>query len=203
MGSEAGRTDGPETFGATVARTIEKLLHVQISDQLKRDLDQLTVKYRAIANSVPSKLRAAPADLDLSKQMQWFEDNVINPTETLVKALSVNRHRLRTAMSPNADAMLGVDRLAPALERFLADALRVHDDMDYQLVEGIRNKDQLQYEVLAALADLFKRQLGEDFSRQPAKVIDEVLRIACGEVIGQTENMPGLIRHVRLERLKS
>jgi hypothetical protein len=203
MGGEAGRTGGSETFGAEVTRAVEKLLRVQFDDQLQRDLDQLTVTYRAVARSIPSKLRAAPADLDLSKQMQWFEDNVIKPTETLVNALSADRHRMRTAMNPDVDTMLGVDQLAPALQRFLSVALRVHDDMDYQLVEGIRNKDQLQYEVLAALADLFKRQLGKDFTQLPGKVIDEVLRIACGEVVGQTENMPRLIRHVRRERLQS
>ena len=148
---------------------------------------------------MPSKLKGAPSSKDLSKQIQWFEDNTIKPAQTLLKALTVDRHQLRTAMSPDLDAWIDTKHLIPALEKLLDDADAVFVELDQQLAHRITNADQLQFELASELYRAFDRNLGSDFTRRGVATVDEALRIACGEVLGRKEQINSILKAVRLQ----
>ena len=170
---------------------------------MTRDLDELTAKYRHIARSVPSKLRVAPDQRDLSKQIQWLDDNAIKPAETLLRALTVDRHLLRTAMSPGLDQKLEIEQLVSMLKAHLDRADEVRIEMEQQTAHGIYNKDQLQYEVASELFDVLSRWLGDGLLRRGmARHIDAALRIGCSEILGQSEQINSIVKAVRTGRMR-
>lgn len=202
MGEEDRGDDSPAVFSRTAIGQLESELHVSFPTELKCKLDGLAARYRDVAGSVPSKLKGAPSDKDLSKQIQWFEDNTIKPAQTLLKALTADRHQMRTAMSPDLDTRIDTESLVPALERLLDNADAVFVQLDEQMAHGITNRDQIQFEVVSELYKLFDRQLGRDFRKRGAATIDEVLRIACGEVLGRKEQINSILKAVRLQASK-
>ena len=146
----------------------------------------------------------SPDHKDLSKQVQWFDDNAIKPAETLLKALTTGRHLLRTSMAPELDQRLGIEQLVPMLEAYLYRADDVRIEMEQQAAHGIYNKDQLQYEVVRELFDIFQRAFGEAFTRKgSARRIESALRIGCAEVLGEHEQINSIVRTVRTERTVS
>jgi predicted nucleic acid-binding Zn-ribbon protein len=196
---EEGRGIGEaKGFGASAVGELEEELHVKFSDQLKRELDDITIKYRHIAKSVPSKLKDASSDKDLSKQIQWFEDNTIKPAQALLRALTVDRHQMRTAITPELDSWIDIERLIPVLEKLLEDADAVFCELDQQMSHRITNRDQIQFEVVSALYGAFERHLGPDFTRRGVATVDEALRIACGEILGRKEQINSVVKAVRL-----
>jgi predicted nucleic acid-binding Zn-ribbon protein len=202
VGEEGGGDDETEGFSASAISQLEKELHVTFSVQLKRELNELATRYRKVVSSLPSKLKDAPSSKDLSKQIQWFEDNAIKPAQTLLKALTVDRHQMRSAMSPDLDTRIDTEHLVPALEKLLDDADAVFVELDQQMAHSITNRDQIQFEIVSALYEAFERNLDEGFTRRGVATIDEALRIACGEVLGRKEQVNSVLKAVRLQASK-
>lgn len=148
---------------------------------------------------MPSKLKDASSDKDLSKQIQWLEDNIIKPAQRLLKALTVDHHQMRTAMFPDLDTRIDTEHLVSALEKLLDDADAVFVELDQQMAHGITNRAQIQFEAVSALYQTFDSNLGEAFTRRGVVTVDEALRIACGEVLGRKEQMNSILKAVRLE----
>jgi len=138
--------------------------------------------------------------------MQWLQDNAVTPVETLLNALTTDRHLMRTAMSPDLDQKLQTDQLVPLLEAYLYRVDGVMNEMDLQKVHRIYNKDQLQFEVASEMFDIFSRALGETFTRKgSARRIEAVLSIGCAEILGhdEDEKVNSIVRTVRLGRMRS
>jgi hypothetical protein len=202
MGEQGGGDDESKGFRASAIGQLEKELHIEFSEQLKQELCDLADKYRNLAKSVPSKLTNAPSNLDLSKQIQWFEDNTIKPAQTLLKALTTDRHLMRTVLSPDLDSYIDIEHLLPALEKLLDDADLVYVDLDQQMAHRITNKEQIQYEVASSLHKIFDQYLGDDFTKRGTATMDQVLRTACGEVLDHKEQMNSVLKAVRLQTSK-
>ncbi|MEA5470177.1 hypothetical protein [Spirulina sp. 06S082] len=140
--------------------------------------------FRSQIATVPSSFPNGPQNIDISKQRDWLESDVIMPTAKLKKALSPeNRHFFTGAMfdhsafEPNFDQAL---KLLNEIEVF-ADAAFI--ELDMQATHSIRNSTQLQFEIVNGIVAIMEKELSLYKNRMSIRA-NALVRMAFKEITG-------------------
>ncbi|WP_432449027.1 hypothetical protein [Aliiroseovarius marinus] len=197
MGKRTEQNGGQLVFGQKALDDIYALLKADLHPALINRLDQIVQKFRPIVLAVPTHSKLGPTHIDVSKQAQWVQNSIINTAEELRDALANESHMFRGIMSPQADQLIDTSTYIPMLNKLIDEADMAFVDLDQQAALGIRNSEQLQFEIVKELWAAFSTHLGKKFHARGQKNADEAIRVAFAEVYGKGERLASLLKVMR------
>lgn len=184
-------------FSAAAIVEIHERLRVELPQPFVDELNRIFHRFRPIVLSVPTHSQLGPDHLDVSKQAQWVQNSIINSAEQLRNALANEAHKFRGVMSPNIDKLIDIETYIPMLDKLIDEADMAYVELDQQATLGIRNTEQLQFEIVNALWFAFSNHLGDSFHARGQKNADQTIRIAFAEVYGKGESLASLLKTIR------
>lgn len=197
MGERTEQNSEQLAFGQKALEDIQGVLKVALDQPLVDQLDRIVQKFRPLVLAVPTHSNLGPAHIDVSKQAQWVQNSIINTAEKLRDALANEAHMFRGIMSPQADQLIDISTYVPMLNKLIDEADMAFVDLDQQATLGIRNSEQLQFEIVKELWSAFSTHLGEKFHARGQKNADEAIRVAFKEVYGKGERLASLLKVMR------
>lgn len=197
MGDRADENSERLVFGQTALDEIRDRLRVDIGQLIIDELNQILRKYRPVILTVPTHSKLGPEYVDVSKQAQWVQNSIINTAEKLRDALVNEAHMLRGIMSPDADKLIDTATYIPMLNKLIEEADMAFVDLDQQAALGIRNSEQLKFEIIKDLWSAFETHFEDSFHARGQKNADQAIRVAFAEVYGQSESLSSLLKEMR------
>lgn len=197
MGDRTDENGERLVFGQTALDEIRDRLRVDIGQLIADELNQILRKFRPVILAVPTHSRLGPEHVDVSKQAQWVQNSIINTAEKLRDALVNEAHMLRGVMSPDADKLIDTATYIPMLNKLIEEADMAFVDLDQQAALGIRNSEQLKFEIIKDLWSAFETHFEDSFHARGQKNADQAIRVAFAEVYGHSESLASLLKEMR------
>lgn len=197
MGERTGENCEALEFSQATLEKIRDSLRAELTQPLVDKLNQILRQFRPIVLKVPTHSRLGPEHLDVSKQAQWVQNSIINTAEHLRYALANEAHKFRGVMSPEMDKLIDIDTYIPTLDRLIDEADMAYVELNQQANLGIRNSEELQFQIVTALWGAFSTHLGDRFHASGQANADRAIRFAFAEVYGKRERLVSLLKEMR------
>lgn len=185
-------------FSQGTLKEIHDRLRVAPSQPFVDELNKILNQFRPIILGIPTHSVLGPEHLDVSKQAQWVQNSIITIAKRLRDALQNEGHKLRSAMSPEMDEKIDTATYIPMLSALIDEADSVFVELDQQASLGIRNSEQIQYEITKALWSAFATHFGDQFHARGQRNADQSIQLAFAEIYGQNESLASLLKLMRI-----
>lgn len=206
------RTEAAQRFDDAVMNALAKMLHISAegAKRLQTELIDVCAHYFAVIATLPCDLTGAPFNMSLTKRADWLEANVINPGT-----------RLRSAIADDMKPMFSTwpypltvpeypdySTLADELDRLIARASALRDDLRGQQEGDAGHSQELRQEIFSSLARIFRthaphvppsrgtydKDAPSPRERKRRGEYVDAISLAFSCVVGRSENLDRLIR---------
>lgn len=198
MGKRTDENCDALEFSQGTLKKIHDRLRVALSQPFIDELNQILNHFRPIILSVPTHSNLGPEHLDVSKQAQWVQNSIITAAERLRDALQNDGHKLHSAMSSDMNEMIDTATYIPMLNALINDADKIFVELDQQAALGIRNSEQIKFEITNAIWSAFSTHFGDQFSARGQRNADQSVQLAFAEIYGQNESLASLLKLMRI-----
>lgn len=202
MGEQVG--DDDELFGPVwLNKCLKEAGNVTEGQFLKlgNRLRAFAQPFRTQIASVPSHFPSGPENIDISKQRDWLESDVIFPAAKLKKALSAeNRHFFKSVMFDLSDFAPDFNQTMKLLDEIEDFAEAAFIQLDMQVTNSIRNSSQLQFEIVTGIVEMVEEDLILYENRMSTRA-NALVRIAFTEITGSHKQLDDDIK-LALKRVK-
>lgn len=200
-----------DLFGTECMSKIVADLHLKNPSEAKlrafqRDLRRLGRKFQRIISRTPLKFPQSPADLSLTRRIEWLDANVLNPSERLIKALEhQNRHMFSTWPDDEPFPPLpNLPQLRKSVRQLHLFARALRTQLGYYQKKRASLTQELRFIVVSDLTEVLLKHFPEvSFSRGTAQPrhgmvgpYPAFVRRAFREITGLHEQLDDPIRDV-------
>lgn len=201
------RQEAAQRFDDAVMADLAEMLRISSegANSLQAELMDVCAHFLAVIATLPCDLPGAPCNMSLTKRADWLEANVINPCAKLRSAIcDGNRPMFSTWPYPlTVPEFADYSTLAAELDRLIARASGLRDDLRGQQEGDAGHSQELRQEVFCAIAIAVRTHAPQikpsrgvydaELRRRVGPYVD-ALRLIFGKITGLEENLDRLIR---------